>query len=148
MRGIFREQLRQAVIESAELVQDEAKQTHNFTTKSGKLEDAVKVRSERDGFVGVVYLDEHEAPYARHVYFGTKPHTIVPRERKALRWPDGGKFVFAKRVQHPGTKADKFLVAALRSKKAAIDDVFVRRTGLALEEVAGVIRRRKYTVGG
>lgn len=60
---------------------------------------------------------------------GTKPHIITPRAAKALAWaegPSGGAFrrlsgrtrkgvtaanmVFAKRVKHPGTKADPFMV--------------------------------------
>lgn len=140
MKETLTKHLRLAVLEAAEEVQDEAKQTHRFKTKSGKLEDSVKVRSERDGLVGVVYLDESEAPYARPVYFGTKPHIIAPKVRKALRWPSGNEFVFARMVRHPGTRPDPFLREALRTKKPAIDAIFVRRTELALEEVANALR--------
>lgn len=64
---------------------------------------------------------------------GTRPHLIVPRKGKALRWPakgtpvtlggrartgaakKPGAFAFAKRVHHPGTKAQPFLVPAARA---------------------------------
>jgi hypothetical protein len=36
---------------------------------------------------------------------GTRPHPIVPRNAKVLRFPAGGRVVYTKRVNHPGTKA-------------------------------------------
>lgn len=68
------------------------------------------------------------ANYAGYVEHGTRPHTITPNARKALRWAAsgaavrltgrptkaaqraGGAYVFAKRVNHPGTKAHPFLL--------------------------------------
>jgi len=63
------------------------------------------------------------ADYATFVETGTRPHTIRPRNRKALRWAadgsqarlsgtprKGGRVRFAKRVQHPGTRAQPFMV--------------------------------------
>ena len=60
--------------------------------------------------------------YAAYVEFGTRPHTIVPRNKKALRFAAskadarlsgsvrrGGNAVFAKKVRHPGTKPHPFL---------------------------------------
>jgi len=45
--------------------------------------------------------------------FGTSPHTIVPRNKKALHWEDGSKDIFAKKVQHPGFKARLFVKRTL-----------------------------------
>ena len=36
------------------------------------------------------------APYALFVERGTRPHLIIPRVRRALRFPIGGGFVFSK----------------------------------------------------
>ena len=47
--------------------------------------------------------------YARYVYYGTKPHTISPKRKKALKTPYG---VF-KKVNHPGTRSNKYLDLAL-----------------------------------
>lgn len=40
---------------------------------------------------------------------GTKPHTIKPRYKKALRFQQHGKIVFAHIVKHPGTRANRYL---------------------------------------
>lgn len=53
---------------------------------------------------------ENKTKYAMFVHEGTKPHVIVPRRRKVLAWvPRGGNTVFARRVEHPGTKAQPWL---------------------------------------
>jgi hypothetical protein len=56
--------------------------------------------------------DSRIAPYARFVHDGTKPHAIFPRNKKALRWAAGGAFHFAGKVNHPGTKPDKWMERA------------------------------------
>lgn len=74
--------------------------------------------------------------YAADVEYGTRPHVIVPRRRKALRFAAtaagarltgtpriGADVVFAKRVRHPGTKARSFLRQGAENA--------LRRTGLA-----------------
>lgn len=62
------------------------------------------------------------ASYAAFVELGTRPHTIVPRRAKALRFAVGGNatlsgrprsgssVIFTKRVRHPGTRAQPFMV--------------------------------------
>jgi hypothetical protein len=62
------------------------------------------------------------ANYAAAVELGTKAHVIVPRRRKALRFAPGGSgtlsgrprsggpVVFARKVDHPGTRAQPFMV--------------------------------------
>lgn len=47
--------------------------------------------------------------YAVHVYYGTRPHVIKAKNKKALRTPYG---VF-KQVNHPGTRANPYLDDAL-----------------------------------
>lgn len=47
---------------------------------------------------------------ALFVNFGTRPHKIRPNKRKALRWVGaGGRFSFAKEVNHPGYRGDAYL---------------------------------------
>jgi hypothetical protein len=43
------------------------------------------------------------------VLFGTKPHKIMPKDKKVLRWAGPGGFVFAKVVNHPGYEGDHYL---------------------------------------
>ena len=56
--------------------------------------------------------DLQRAPHAVFVHWGTKPHVIKPKNRKVLRWPSGGEFVFARAVNHPGSKPDKWIERA------------------------------------
>lgn len=51
--------------------------------------------------------------YAPYVHDGTRPHVIRPKRGKALRFVIGGQVVFARVVQHPGTRPNPFLNRAL-----------------------------------
>jgi len=51
------------------------------------------------------YLGDH--------MFGTEPHVIRPRRRRALRFVSGGRVIYATKVRHPGTKGTHFLTRAL-----------------------------------
>ena len=72
--------------------------------------------------------DPQRAPHAIFVVFGTRPHVIKPKEKKALRWASGGKFAFAKTVHHPGYKGDDYMTpaadAAVRQFDAIINQAF------------------------
>lgn len=48
------------------------------------------------------------ARYAIWVHEGTRPHKITAKGR-ALAWEGAGGMMFAKSVQHPGTKANPFM---------------------------------------
>lgn len=63
------------------------------------------------GLQGIIWCDH---PKVRFVLDGTRPHIIVPRRAKALRFTVGGDVVFARRVRHPGTQPNDFLGRALR----------------------------------
>lgn len=53
-------------------------------------------------------------PILKYLEWGTEPHVITPDEAEALRWfNDAGDAVFAKRVQHPGTKPYGHLRSAI-----------------------------------
>ena len=80
---------------------------------------------------------EARTPYAAAVEFGSKRHVIVPKRARVLAWPassggrrlsgrartKGGKpvgpTVFAMKVNHPGTKAQPYLIPA--AEKAVKD---------------------------
>lgn len=104
--------------------------------KTGNLGRSIRLGSLTNTLVETVA----GANYAAFVEFGTKAHSIVPVKAKALRFAVGGNrrlsgsprrgapVVFAKRVRHPGTKAQPFMlpgaVAAVESFGA---DAIVRR---------------------
>ena len=54
--------------------------------------------------------------YLLPVHEGARPHLIVPKSKKALKFKGkGGGTVFAKSVRHPGNKPNPFLRDALLS---------------------------------
>lgn len=65
----------------------------------------------------------------RYVLYGTRPHTILPKEAQALKfeYPKGsGEYVFAKKVNHPGTQPNNFLASVLYAISLNIDAVMRR----------------------
>lgn len=58
--------------------------------------------------------------YATDVEYGTAPHVIVPKDKKALYWP-GARHPVAK-VNHPGTRAQPFMRPAV-----AMAETFLRQ---------------------
>lgn len=83
--------------------------------RTGDLKRSIRHRVRRTiyGYTAEIWST---APYAIFVHEGTRPHEIRPNPpRKALRFASGGggRIVFARRVHHPGTKAQPFLKDAL-----------------------------------
>lgn len=73
------------------------------------------------------------AKYAAYVELGTRPHEITPNAKKALRFAasasgrrlsgsprKGADVVFAKRVHHPGTRPQPYLLPAARKVVAEV----------------------------
>lgn len=76
---------------------------------------------------GIVYT---ALPHAVFLHQGTRSHTVVPRTKMALRWSDGGSFVFAKRSQVAGIQGDPYLYNALADERASIVSRFEAIGGL------------------
>ena len=66
------------------------------------------------------------ASYAPFVSLGTAPHVIMPRAAKVLAFPGGnlGGVVFAKRVQHPGTRPNPYIENAVADTRSQILSIF------------------------
>ena len=141
----FRRNLRLAVEASAIEVATTAKMEHRYKQRKGRLKDAVQTTLGESGMEARVYLDGNIAPYAVFIHEGIRPHDIFPKRRKVLRWVDGNKFLFAKRVRFPGWAADPFLYDALESNEETIMNIFDRYTERALREVEDVITSRRIT---
>lgn len=91
---------------------------HGIGASGGQqhLRDALVTRpaSDEKGFAVLVGA---EIPHALFHHEGTAPHVIRPRNVTFLRFPTtpgGTAFVFAKSVNHPGTKPNPYLVDAAR----------------------------------
>ncbi len=130
-----------ALDKSAREVQTIARAKHRFRSRTTMLEKSVDYEVDKAELEATVSLDEAVASYAPWVHDGTKPHRILPRAKKALRWTNGGKFVFAKSVWHPGTKKDQFLYEAGKVALPKINLIFAR----AVDDLAAQLDRQ---IGG
>lgn len=85
----------------------------------GKLRASIGIEYVRGGLgaeIGTFEVsDKTETKYAPYVEFGTKPHEIVPKTKRALFWP--GALHPVASVQHPGTKARPFLFPAWEEER-------------------------------
>ncbi len=137
---IFRRNLHLAVEASAVEVATTAKMDHRYQQRNGRLKDAVQTAIGGSGMEARVYLDGNIAPYGVFIHEGIRAHDIFPKRRKALRWVDGNKFLFAKRVRFPGWDPDPFIYDALEANRETIVRIFDRYTQRALQEVANVFQ--------
>lgn len=89
---------------------------------TGRLRASIRIESRRLLTLRSVYTIGSDVSYAPMVHDGTRPHQIRPKRaytlsrgrKPALRFLVGGRVVYARVVNHPGTKARPFLDDALR----------------------------------
>lgn len=112
---------------------------HRFISRTGTLERAVQSEVIDGGFRGVVSLNEGVAGYGPCVHEGSKAHVIRPRNKRVLRWPGKGGFVFSKISHHPGYKGDPFLYDALDDNSAEIDKIFDEEIENAVNQLADTL---------
>lgn len=110
----------------AQTTYDEASRGAARHNKTGALLQSLYNRATATG--RAVGHDTARAPHAEFVLLGSRPHEIRPKNKKALRWPVGSKFRFAKLVRHPGYIGDPYLFAAgdaaLRQFDAIVNKAF------------------------
>lgn len=83
--------------------------------KSGRLRNSIKVQQSHDlkGQFTSGYEVAADAPYAAFVHDGTRPHVI--EGNPLLVFQVGGTTVFARKVNHPGTRGNPFLLRATQT---------------------------------
>ena len=93
----------------------EARSKHSFTSRSRALEESITGVSlgwaeSGNRYSGIIRA---AAKHASFVEYDTKPHVIVVRRASWLHWEEPqGDHHFAKRVWHPGTKAQPYMFLA------------------------------------
>jgi hypothetical protein len=128
-----REGVRDAVQEGAQ----EARTTHQYKDRTGALTASIEgnvLVSTPGAALGEIRARKR---YASFVEEGTPPHEIRPRSGQALRFNVGGRTVFARSVNHPGTKADGFMGRAYQKAERVIEarvDLGVARAKKILED--------------
>lgn len=92
----------------------------NVPVKTGALRDSIKyelVKTDRGyqiKYTADAQTISNAAYYVDYVDQGTHPHTIIPRDKRALHFFDrNGNERFAQRVNHPGAKASRFSTRSL-----------------------------------
>lgn len=76
--------------------------------KTGRLKQSIQYRIVRQGS-GLVAIIGSDNKIALMHHNGTKPHIILPRRAKTLRFFSRGRIVYAQIVHHPGTKHNRYL---------------------------------------
>ena len=98
-----------AVADATETQTNEA--TSRVQVKTGNTRASIGDRFEDEGLTGITYVTSIVGVYLE---FGTRAHIIRAKKAKALHFFTGGKEVFAKYVNHPGTKPYPFLRPAFK----------------------------------
>lgn len=104
--------IRRVVMETAVRVESGA--ISRAPVDKGNLKKSMGRKTYKGGMAAEVY---NTAEYAPHVEFGTRPHEIRPKKGRLLSWVKSGKRIFARKVRHPGTKAQPFLFPAWEEQR-------------------------------
>lgn len=94
----------------------EAKATHPWKNRTGTAERSIRIvkGAVTAGTQTLGLWGSASTGYFRGLEFGTGPHTILPRRGRFLRFKVGDRWVFARSVRHPGTRARPTLAPAAR----------------------------------
>lgn len=113
----------------AQVAFDTAQRQADTHTQTGALARSLFLKPEGES-AWVIGHDLQHAPHAIFIHFGTKPHLIKPKDKKALRWAGGSgggtHFIFAKWVRHPGYKGHAYLVEAADAAVKQFDAIVQR----------------------
>lgn len=122
--------LDKALPEIARRIQNELAIAAPFDT--GRLRNSIKVKAE--GRSLIIWMVD----YGKYVEFGTPPHTINPKNKKALKFEVGKKerlerkgrkseanIVITKEVKHPGTRPNPFIRNTFNNKfrKIVVEEI-------------------------
>lgn len=77
---------------------------------TGRLRQSIEIK-----VVGDKIIIGPNTEYDEAVEFGTRPHEIRPKNKKALAFRVGGQMVVVKKVNHPGTRAQPFVRPAFEA---------------------------------
>jgi hypothetical protein len=86
-------------------------------TKTGMTAEAWELEVNDDFSVDIYNKDFGQV--VLYLEEGTDPYVIKPKTKKALRWQigPGDRYAFAKRVNHPGIEARKFIQTIMTDDK-------------------------------
>lgn len=127
------EEFSRAMVASTIDVKQEAQEL--VAVKTGALRQSIHEEPvQHNPLIGRVLVGQK---YGRDLEYGTRPRTITPVRAKMLAFSVGGSMVFARSVNHPGTKPQPFLVPALHNNAEKIKDNFGRAAMAVLAKIKG-----------
>ena len=77
--------------------------TSELTETPAQYKQTVTNKDER-AYKKVTLRDGNQTNLVEMLEYGTRPHEITPKKAKALRFVVDGRTVYAKSVEHPGTR--------------------------------------------
>lgn len=86
----------------------EAKSVGRYRDRTGRLRSGIVARFLSDDGSSVAWEILSPAKYSKFIEYGTRPHVIRAKAGGFLRFVVGGRTVFAKQVNHPGTQPYPF----------------------------------------
>jgi hypothetical protein len=79
---------------------------------TGQLKGSIHVRQGRRGMSQFVEVGSPLSHALMH-HEGTKPHVILPSRSQVLRFSAGGRIIYTRKVNHPGTRPNRYLTDQL-----------------------------------
>lgn len=98
----------QVVINTANYIK--AEMEARVPVDTGRLRQSIQIR-----VIGNKIIIGPDTEYDEAVEFGTGPHEIRPKSKKALAFKVGGRMVIVAKVNHPGTRAQPFVRPAFNA---------------------------------
>lgn len=105
----------------------------SFKNRTGNLRRSIDRRVE-SASRGRVFVGEE---YGKYVEFGTSAHTITPKGKKVLAFKVGGKLVFARKINHPGTRPYPFMQPAFVALGPLAVDEYAKIADIIVRTMAG-----------
>ena len=82
--------------------------------RTGALRASIYMKHNRKGKYQYVEVGS-PLSYAKDHHEGTRPHSIMATPGRVMRFNVGGRVVYAKKVNHPGTRGTRFLTGPMRT---------------------------------
>lgn len=79
---------------------------------TGRLKASIHVRQGRTGPGQYVEVGSPLSHALAH-HEGTRPHVILPNRAKVLRFTSGSRVIYTRKVNHPGTRPNRYLTDQL-----------------------------------
>lgn len=76
---------------------------------TGALQRSINMVHARRGVSGQILKIGSPLDYALVHHEGSRPHVITPRDANILRFSAGGRVIYTHKVDHPGTRPNRYL---------------------------------------